>query len=355
MKKINQHIEIVSSTVAGLSSMGKSPREAIQRALRKHYTKVGISIVNNHLDLEELLAKKPDVVFLGMKYIPEHLDGDKSSANKIWLSNYLAEQGITSTGSDSLSHQLELNKPFAKQRVIDAGLATSPYHVATEVMKLKRSEVLFNFPMFVKPTNLGGGQGVDANSVVHTFTQLSNKVESITDEIQSDALIEQYLSGREFSVAILKDDLNSNFYIMPIELVAPQDIHGSRLLSNVIKSADAEKASAITDLELKKAICDLAIKVFHALGARDYGRIDIRLDDDGKPHFLEANLIPSLMDNYGSFPKACKINADLEYEDMLIKIVRLAFNRSFTEDNGTSLLSSKNNSLSTNLKPLFSV
>jgi hypothetical protein len=55
------------------------------------------------------------------------------------------------------------------------------------------------------------------------------------------------------------------------------------------------------------------------------------MDKFGIPHFLEANLLPSLIDGYGSFPLACKLNAMLEYEAMILAIVRLAFDRS-TDD-----------------------
>ena len=67
--------------------------------------------------------------------------------------------------------------------------------------------------------------------------------------------------------------------------------------------------------------------VFDALTARDFARIDIRIDKMGEPQFLEANLIPSLINGYGSFPKACVINLDLDYESMILSIVRLALDR----------------------------
>jgi len=67
------------------------------------------------------------------------------------------------------------------------------------------------------------------------------------------------------------------------------------------------------------------------LGARDYGRIDIRLDATGTPHFLEANLIPSLISGYGSFPKACVMNIGLEYEPMIMRIANLGLSRNIDD------------------------
>ncbi len=83
---------------------------------------------------------------------------------------------------------------------------------------------------------------------------------------------------------------------------------------------------------LRDQICVLALDIFHTLGASDYGRIDIRLDEFGTPHFLEANLLPSLIAGYGSFPKACLLNNNLDYDSMLLNIVNLALNRMPIDD-----------------------
>lgn len=114
---------------------------------------------------------------------------------------------------------------------------------------------------------------------------------------------------------------------MPIELVAPKNINGARILSSRIKSANTEVVKELADPELKSKIVSFARDVFRALDARDYGRIDIRLDKNGEPNFLEANLIPSLIDGYGSFPKACAINENIGYEQMIMQIVGLARSR----------------------------
>ena len=148
-------------------------------------------------------------------------------------------------------------------------------------------------------------------------------------------LIEEYLPGREFSVAVLKDDFSAGHLAMPIELIAPPDKNGSRILSGSVKSSNAEQALEVTDPVIKSKVTALALDAFYALGARDYGRIDIRLDKTGAPHFLEANLIPSLISGYGSFPKACILNIGLGYEAMIMRIARLglARNTNVNEEN----------------------
>lgn len=326
--KVNKHIEIVRSTIRALSSMSQESCDAILAVLTRNYTNVGVTVVNNISDLETLVDNRPDLVFLGMKFVTADVPINAQSPSKIWLTEYLDEHGIAYTGSGQIAHELELDKPSAKQRVLDAGLKTSPFYVITQGQRLAKHAVPLAYPLFVKPTNRGGGLGIDSNSVVSNFDELQSKVESITVNLHSDSLVEEYLPGREFSVAILKDEHSEELMIMPIELVAPPDEHGKRLLSQQVKSSDSERVVEVTDKVTRAIVSTLATDVFYALGARDYGRIDIRLDKFGTPHFLEANLIPSLISNYGSFPRACVLNASLDYEIMILSIVRLALVRS---------------------------
>ncbi|HSX05871.1 MAG TPA: hypothetical protein VLF69_05350 [Candidatus Saccharimonadales bacterium] len=327
MARISKRIEIVTSTTRGLSSLGQKSAQSLQAVLARHYTGARITIVNNLSDLDALVARSSDVVFLGMKFLPSNPARGFHDPAKIWLNEYLADAGIACTGSDYRAHQLELNKELAKQRVRQAGFKTAPFYIARTNEPLNQDAITLTYPMFVKPSNRGGGMGVDADSLVHTFTQLQAKVRSIADELGSDALIEEYLPGREFSVAVLKDATVNGYTVMPLELVAPANDSGASFLSAQIKAADTEWHFAVTDIVLRASINRLAMGAFRALGARDYGRIDIRLDAAGVPHFLEANLLPSLLEGYGNFPKACLLNADLSYEQMILRIVELALLR----------------------------
>ena len=301
--------------------------QAIVAVLSKHYTNVGVSTVNNISDLDRLVTLRPDLVFMGMKFIPlDHSLGLDDPA-KIWLAEYLDEHGITYTGSNKLAHKLELNKGLAKQRVAEAGLNTSIYQFVKQGQAMNWENSNLEFPVFVKPSNRGGGQGIDSYSVANNHHQLNSKISSIANVHQSDSLVENYLSGREFSVAILKYQDTSEYNVMPIEIVADIDIRGIRMLGGEVKAANNEVILEVKDETLKARINSLALDVFEAIGARDYGRIDIRLDGNGTPHFLEANLIPSLISGYGSFPKSCLLNIGLDYEPMLLKIVRLGLKR----------------------------
>lgn len=327
MKNNQTRIEIVRSTSTGLSSLSQPSCDAIFRLLKLHYGDVRVTTVNNLADLKELAARNPDLVFMGMKFVPVNEALGQHDPDKIWVADFLDLHDIAFTGSNQSAHELELNKNLAKQRILDTGFATSAFTVIEKGDCEQEIGSELNYPLFVKPPNRGGGFGIDGDSVVHNNQQLRAKVNKLAKDHNTDSLVEEYLPGREFSVAILKDEFSDDVWAMPLELIAPINHTGARLLSAAVKSADAERAIEVTDLDLKQSVTDLALNVFSSLGARDYGRVDIRLDKNGVPHFLEANLIPSLIQGYGSFPKACVLNLDMNYQAMILHIVRLGLAR----------------------------
>lgn len=323
-KKIQKSIEIVRSSFPTLSSMSQKSCDALYKVLKAHYATVGVSIVNDVADLDRLVAKQPDLVFMGMKYVPGLLPG-----TKVWISEYLDQHHIDHTGSPKNAIEFEQNKPLAKHRVAAAGVNTSPYMVIKKGDTLDITKSMLRFPMFVKPVDLGAGVGVDENSVVRNLDELNSKVASLAADYGANALVEEFLTGREYSVAVLKEEYSDDLVAMPLELVASPNAHGHRILSHELKSAPLETpVFPVTDLRVRAILIDLAIKAFTALGARDYGRIDIRMDEAGVPHFLEANLIPCLIRGSGNFPKACVMNIDMDYETMILHIVRLGLARS---------------------------
>jgi D-alanine-D-alanine ligase len=325
MKKINMNIEIVSSNIYELSSMNKKSRISACSVLSKYYSNVRVTLIDNVSDLELLVQRNPDLVFLGMKFVPTE-QNTSTNNSVIWISEYLEENNISYTGSGQAAHKLEFNKELAKDFVQKAGLKTADYTVIKQGRALTE-EILLEYPLFVKPTDQGGGTGIDENSLVQNIDELNHKTASIFSELGPDSLVETYLPGREFSVAILKNENSAGYSLMPLELIAPINSAGARYLSEGVKKADTERFEKVTEHNIFSVITMLALDVFIAIGARDYGRIDIRLDNNDVPHFLEANLIPSLLKDYGNFPKACKLNMDLEYEDVILQIVVLALSR----------------------------
>lgn len=245
MLKTKKHIEIVRSTVSCLSSMSQESCASILTILNKHYTNVGVTIVNTLIDLEGLIASRPDLVFLGMEFIPLNLSLGLADPNRIWIAEYLDKYKIAYTGSNEVTHQLSRDKDVAKQLVLEKGLETPPFFVIKQNQSMVEKDLLLTYPLFIKPVNRGGGLGIDSQSVVYNFSQLCWKINSITINYKSDSLVEEYLPGREFSVAILKEENSARFLMMPIELIAPIDKKGVRMLSGRVKSDNSEQAIVV--------------------------------------------------------------------------------------------------------------
>lgn len=322
--KIDAYIEVVASSNSRLNAMSHSSQSSVLATLRKRYAKVMITIVDDVSGLEKLVAKRPDLVVLGMKLVLLDAAKGYDDSPKIWLADYLEERGICFAGSDTLALNLEYNKPAAKQRVLDAGLQSSQYFISS----MKRPTFTHNltYPLFVKPTNRGGSKGIDEKSVVHTQQELEVKIVSIHSDCQSDVLVEEFLPGREFSVGVVRRPHTNDLLAMPIEIIAPSDDNGNTFLSSAVKHADSEKVATVTDCRLVGVVSTLAVEAFDALGARDYGRIDIRLDGNGVPNFIEANLMPGLS-NHGYLSRCFFINKNIDYEGMLFSIVDLGLER----------------------------
>lgn len=326
MPKQTLRIEVVRSTSKHISSMSERSARDIVATLQNYYTDVVLTNVDTVDALYALVARKPDLVFAGLYHLI-----DPATEAKIWLADELEKHGIRYTGSGKHANRLSLNKHLAKQRMIESGVNTAAFRFAPrgEEFILKDNEL--RYPLFVKPTNKSGGQGVDEFSVIREPQQLYGKINFIHDRHHADALVEEYLSGREFSVGVLGDP-SAEIIAMPLELVAAKDSNGDRIRSKAVKTSDSEDMNEITNPAERREIGDFAIKAFRALGGTGYGRIDIRLNDEGVPYFLEANHIPSLIQADSSFLRAYELTTGGTYESMILKIVDLALERSAAID-----------------------
>lgn len=349
MIKINKHIEIVRTEITHFSSMGSKSCQKIQKTLSKHYQRVGVTTVNNLADLELLVSKRPDLVFLGLKRLPKVEGVGNAIADDVWISEYLDDAGISYTGSDRLATELEFDKSLAKELVNKAGLPTAKFFTAIPGQHISAQHLPLSFPLFIKPLNAGGGKGINDDSVVHDFSAFQRKIQDIYTNYGCASLVEQYLQGREFSVAILENAYDDKLALMPIEIITQENARGDRILSSQVKIEDNELVITVGDKYIRAEIINLATDVYRLLGARDLGRIDIRTDSSGKAHFLEANLMPGPGTRY--FAGACFINQGMDYETMILRIVELGLARSLNVGEDALELTTINSTLLSSLEP----
>lgn len=321
--KTNKYIEIVTSPIDGLNLMPQKVLTSMHKVLSAHYSKVEISIIHNNKQLNELIIKNPDLVVSGIKYLGFDTDSiERNSKNKIWFSEFLDKHKIKYTGSSKYSLELEFDKSKAKKKVQENGVKTASFFVA-KPGQFKSHEIPIEYPLFIKPLFEGDSRGIDSKSLVHNFEEYQEKILSIYENQKTEALVEKYLSGKEYTVGIIQDFKNKSFQINPIELLAEKNDKNVRILGFDDKISDRELALSIDKEDIKFALSELALNSFKALGAKGYGRIDIKMDKKGTPCFLEANLIPGL--GFGYFYRCYKLNGGINYEQMILDIVRNSF------------------------------
>jgi len=205
----------------------------------------------------------------------------------------LEDLGVPFVGSATSAIAVSLDKSLAKKLWHLEGLPTSAFRVADSEADLDifRKTPPLAFPLFVKPVAGRGSAGVDASSVVRDFDELRRAAVHRLTMIRQPVLIERFLRGREITLGILGN--GKARVLPPLEIVYRE---GDLTLSYEKKELDNDTflCPARLTSEESRAMEDLALRAYHALGLRDFGRIDTILTPDG-PFLLEANAFAGLM------------------------------------------------------------
>ena len=315
--KIKKTIEIVIVPNLGeLNSHQDSvgiilEEKKILKILSKRYNDVFITTINCEEDLDQLVKRKPDLVFSGVKYF-------FFNNRKIWLNDYLEMFEIPYIASSKAALDNESNKNRAKKLMQKAKIKTADFFITNPGEYITEDLIPIKFPLFIKPVTGGDSRGIDKNSVVFNFESFTAKVLDIKVKQNSPSLVETYLDGKEYSVGIFEDSFNGNLRAMPIEIIVKKNVDGHCILDFDVKKNDEEKVILVADIKVFNKISKLAKNSFKALGGKSLGRIDIKMNSRGVPHFIEANLMPGLRKGY--FYRSCVLNLDMSYEDMIFSI-----------------------------------
>ena len=307
------HIEIITTPNETLKESGFGTLKACNSvfdAIQSMGYSARLSVCETKDDLEDVVKRQPELVILAVKYIPV------KNESGIWLSDYFARHDINFTGSTREVLEFDSNKVLAKTHLTNKGINTANYFIANPGQYKNESDLPITFPLFLKPLDAANGNGIDDLSYVTNFSDFESKVASLYDTFNQPILAEEYLDGREFTVAVIKTR-NEKLIASAVEVIPPTSTHGLRILGAQTKKDDSEKLIEIVDDEVKNRVTTLAIEAFNTLGVRDFGRIDIKTDNHGECFFMEANLVPGM--TYGSsyFPEACDIAHEFAYDKVI--------------------------------------
>lgn len=298
---------------------------AVHNALAERYEVIPIE--SDEYAYERLRNAKPHLVF----NIAERVFGPNRESHIPSLCEIL---GIPYTGSDPLTLSLCLDKSRAKEILSYHGIANARFWTVETLADLPADVAL---PAIVKPMYEGSSKGIKNNSVVYQPEALHERVAEVTTLYQQPVIVEEFLSGREFTVGTLGN-------LPDLEVLPIVEIDHSRLPDGAapIYSYEAkwiwdvpEKPLEIfrcpADLpeNLKKEIHDLVVRVCKVMRLRDWSRIDVRLDSAGRPHILEINPLPGILPNpedNSCLPKAAR-TAGYSYAQMIHRVVDAAKQR----------------------------
>lgn len=233
------------------------------------------------------ISKRVDLVF----NTAEGLNGRNREAQVPILLEY---HDIPFVGSDALTMSLTLDKVFTKKILCAEGIPTAPFLTADTALS-ERQTLPFPLPAIVKPRWEGSSKGITGNARVNSRSALNRQIRRIAARYHQPVLIEKFISGREFTVAIIGNGKTAT--ALPI---AEMRAHGGDIGNRVYESRHVftndiqYQCPAPIDASLACLITDLALRTYRAVDCKDVGRVDFRVNPQGQPFVLEINPIPAL-------------------------------------------------------------
>lgn len=237
---------------------------------------------------------------------------------------------IPYTFSDPLVLSLTLHKGMTKTIIRAAGIPTADFAVIENASDLEHLSL--PFPLFAKPVAEGTGKGISEASKVDRREQLSVLCAQLMHEFHQPVLVETYLPGREFTAGIVGTDREAQV-IGVMEVLFRKHHEGEKIYSYHTKANYEEIVDyVIPEREAVQACSEVALASWRALGCRDGGRVDIRMDGIGRPNFIEVNPLAGLNPVHSDLPILCRLMG-AGYDELIARILESAIKR---KDRGRS-------------------
>jgi D-alanine-D-alanine ligase len=291
--------------------------ESIERALKKggHSVK---RIGSGQNLLKQLPGLDVDIVF-------NICEGFRGRNREAEVPVILEMHQIPFIGADGLTLAVTLDKVVAKKCFVADGVPTAKFFRAYQGDDLKKLNTI-GFPLMVKTSQEGTSKGLTPASRVENFNELKKQVDIINTLYKQPALVEQFISGTEFTVPVIG---NKNPQAMPVV----QYCMGGALnlgdqfytYQHVVDKSVEYLCPAKIPASFAKKLQEVAVAAYKSVDCRDFGRVDFRVDKEGNPYVLEINPLPNLSEEevFGLFPKV----VGTTYAKVINQIVEFALER----------------------------
>ncbi|QEL15218.1 GNAT family N-acetyltransferase [Limnoglobus roseus] len=274
-----------------------------------------------------LKAQSPDAVF-------NLFEGTAKWGNtEAYVAGVLELLRVPFTGSSVQPVTLAKSKTLTKHLLQSAGLPTAKF-LMLESLPVPVDPL--PWPVIVKPGLEDASIGIDQKSVVKNQQELEARVEYVLKTYGPPVLIEQFVRGREFHIAVW--DRGDGPFTLPFTEIVFLEQEGDDPLWPIV-SFDAKwkpdsrdyKATPVKNPPdpippaVERMLSDICVRASELVGYRDYSRVDVRLDANDQAYILEVNPNPCINPLAGV--AAALTTAKVEYADFILTLVRSALKR----------------------------
>ncbi|MGE5615084.1 MAG: D-alanine--D-alanine ligase family protein [Bacillota bacterium] len=293
--------------------------ESIKEALEAAGARVELLEANAGF-IDRVKETKVDIVF----NIAEGTGGRSREAQVPAVLDFL---GIPCSGSDAATLCIALDKALTKRYLSTFGITTPSYQLVKSPDFLP--DTTLKYPLIVKPNYEGSSKGISDLAIVNNEKELLRLVEKNFKLYKQPMLIEEYISGREFTVGLLGNG-EDMIVFEPMEICYLNNEPENRIYSYNVKRNFMKyirySCPPLLDADTVCSMKEIAAKIYKSLDCKDFARIDFRLSDDGTIYFIEINPLPGLAPGYSDYPMLAEF-CGMSYGTLIASVLKSALKR----------------------------
>ncbi len=299
---------------------------AVAAALRSRHEVIELDCHPDQLSgiIARLGAAKPDLCF-------NMAEGFGPASREAQIPALLDMLGLDYTASDPLTLATALDKARTKEVLAHHRIPSPGHCVIDDVNRVAEAADGLEFPLIVKPVHEGSSKGIFERSVVRTPAELERQAREVLTDYRQPAIVETFLPGREFTVALLGNGdqvevlpiVEISFDCLPEGALPFYSYEAKWIWDDPARPIEVVKCPAPIEPELRAEIETIARRAYAALRCRDWARIDVRLDANDRPQILELNPLPGALPDpreHSAFPMAAR-ERGMSYEELILRVV----------------------------------
>jgi D-alanine-D-alanine ligase len=303
--------------------------DAVARALARYGSVIRLEATEDFP--QRLRDARPDIVF----NIAEGLRGPNRESHVPAICEFY---GIPYSGSDPFTLSLCLDKARTKEVLRAHGVPTADWSLVQTVTEITTLlDQPLDYPLFAKPVHEGSSKGITERNFVASPSALRPAVLDLLERYQQPVIVERYLPGAEFTCGVLGNGADArvlplvamNFASLPAGALPIYGFEAKWLWDRADRPLEIFECPARISAALRAEIEDVVRRTFVALGCRDWSRVDVRLDADGRANVIEVNPLPGILpdpaDN-SCLPKAARA-AGMDYDALIGACLQAAASR----------------------------